>query len=207
MYWFHLYIHFLVFSFQVCLAIAHYSHPADLQLLFGFEYQGQRYYESKGTLIRCLLVFTAGSETSTPRLCVGALFNGSTGQGGPQTPSFDRPSDWDREIKRTGASEWRVCSINENYAISPRLVAPLGGCGQSDACWDFHRLPHKSAITSLFWQDGNLLHTAGDFRENLCERLGATCTSALHNSCYSSAALSRSDEASVHSLKCALIRS
>ncbi|XP_056870092.1 myotubularin-related protein 10 isoform X2 [Takifugu flavidus] len=106
---------------KVCLAIAHYSHPADLQLLFGFEYRGQRYYESKGTLVRCPVVFTAGSETSTPRLCVGALFNGSTGQGGLQTPSFDRPSDWDREIKRTGASEWRVCSINENYAISPSL--------------------------------------------------------------------------------------
>ncbi|XP_029947478.1 myotubularin-related protein 10 isoform X2 [Salarias fasciatus] len=83
---------------KVCLAIAHYSHPADLQLLFGFEYQGRRYHESKGEQV-----------------------NGSTTRGGLHTPLFDRPSDWDREIKRTGASEWRVCSINENYVISPSL--------------------------------------------------------------------------------------
>lgn len=38
-------------SFQVCLAIAHYSHPADTQLLFGFEYVGKRYYGSSGSHI------------------------------------------------------------------------------------------------------------------------------------------------------------
>ncbi|CAF99594.1 unnamed protein product, partial [Tetraodon nigroviridis] len=102
---------------KVCLAIAHYSHPADLQLLFGFEYQGQRYYESKGTVGRCPVVFVDGSAISNR----GELLNGSSGWGGLQTSIFDRPSDWDREIKRTGASEWRVCSINENYAISPSL--------------------------------------------------------------------------------------
>ncbi|XP_068429432.1 myotubularin-related protein 10 [Clinocottus analis] len=83
---------------KVCLAIAHYSHPADLPLLFGFEYQGRRYHESKGERV-----------------------NGATPRGGLRTPIFDRPSDWDREIKRTGAMEWRVCSINEGYAISPSL--------------------------------------------------------------------------------------
>ncbi|XP_075965922.1 myotubularin-related protein 10 [Anarhichas minor] len=83
---------------KVCLAIAHYSHPADLPLLFGFEYQGRRYHESKGQRV-----------------------NGATPRGGLQTPIFDRPSDWDREIKRTVASEWRVCSVNERYAISPSL--------------------------------------------------------------------------------------
>lgn len=83
---------------KVCLAIAHYSHPADLPLLFGFEYQGRRYHESKGQRI-----------------------NGATPRKGLRTPIFDRPSDWDREIKRTGALEWRVCSINEGYAISPSL--------------------------------------------------------------------------------------
>ncbi|TRY82230.1 hypothetical protein DNTS_023870, partial [Danionella cerebrum] len=31
---------------KVCLAIAHYSHPADPQLLFGFEYVGKRYHGS-----------------------------------------------------------------------------------------------------------------------------------------------------------------
>ncbi|XP_053282214.1 myotubularin-related protein 10 [Pleuronectes platessa] len=83
---------------KVCLAIAHYSHPADLHLLFGFEYQGRRYHESKGDRV-----------------------NGSTPRGGLQTPIFDRPSDWDREVKRTSASGWRVCSVNESYAISESL--------------------------------------------------------------------------------------
>uniref|UniRef100_A0A7N6AUR9 Myotubularin phosphatase domain-containing protein n=1 Tax=Anabas testudineus TaxID=64144 RepID=A0A7N6AUR9_ANATE len=83
---------------KVCLAIAHYSHPADLQLLFGFEYQGRRYHECKGERVK-----------------------GATPRGGIHTPIFDRPSDWDREIKRTGASEWRVCAINEGYAISSSL--------------------------------------------------------------------------------------
>lgn len=82
---------------KVCLAIAHYSHPADLQLLFGFEYQGRRYHESKEERV----------NGSTPR--------------GLQTPIFDRSSDWDREIKRTNASEWRVCSINQSYAVSSSL--------------------------------------------------------------------------------------
>uniref|UniRef100_A0A3P9HFS8 Myotubularin related protein 10 n=1 Tax=Oryzias latipes TaxID=8090 RepID=A0A3P9HFS8_ORYLA len=84
---------------KVCLAIAHYSHPADIQLLFGFEYQGRRYHESKEERLR----------SSTQR--GGAL----------QAPIFDRSSDWDREIKRTSASEWRVCSVNQKYAISPSL--------------------------------------------------------------------------------------
>lgn len=53
----------------------------------------------------------------------GEQVNGSSPRGGLQTPIFDRPSDWDREIKRTGASEWRVCSINEGYAISQRFLA------------------------------------------------------------------------------------
>ncbi|XP_034726642.1 myotubularin-related protein 10 isoform X1 [Etheostoma cragini] len=83
---------------KVCLAIAHYSHPADLQLLFGFEYQGRRYHASKEEHV-----------------------NGSTPRGGLRTTIFDRPSDWDREIKRTGASEWRVCSINESFVISLSL--------------------------------------------------------------------------------------
>ncbi|XP_077374657.1 myotubularin-related protein 10 [Festucalex cinctus] len=83
---------------KVCLAIAHYSHPADLHLLFGFEYHGRRYHESKAERL-----------------------NGSIRRGALQTPIFDRRSEWDREIKRTGASEWRVCSINELYNISPSL--------------------------------------------------------------------------------------
>ncbi|XP_069769363.1 myotubularin-related protein 10-like, partial [Narcine bancroftii] len=38
-----------------------------------------------------------------------------------QTPLFETYADWDREIKRTGASEWRVSSVNENYATSTSL--------------------------------------------------------------------------------------
>ncbi|KAM9408945.1 myotubularin-related protein 10 isoform 2-T2 [Pholidichthys leucotaenia] len=83
---------------KVCLAIAHYSHPADIHLLFGFEYQGRRYHQAKEEGV-----------------------SGSTQRGGLQTQRFDRPSDWDREIKRTGASEWRVCSINKKYKTSPSL--------------------------------------------------------------------------------------
>ncbi|XP_029000477.1 myotubularin-related protein 10 isoform X2 [Betta splendens] len=83
---------------KVCLAIAHYSHPADLLLLFGFEYQGRQYHESKGERVR-----------------------GANPQGRSQTPIFDRSSDWDREIKRTSASEWRVCAINTDYTISSSL--------------------------------------------------------------------------------------
>ncbi|CAL8351795.1 unnamed protein product [Merluccius merluccius] len=83
---------------KVCLAIAHYSHPADPQLLFGFEYIGVRYYGSPEERV-----------------------NGARPKGGLQTPLFDCSSDWDREIKRTNAEEWRVCSINQDYAVSPSL--------------------------------------------------------------------------------------
>lgn len=101
----------------------------------------------------------------------GELFNGSSGRGGLQTSMFDRPSDWDREIKRTGASEWRVCSINQNYAISPRFATQLGWLRQwmivvasraclwllQFGCFKFYHLLSKSAIRGLFWQEMNLL--------------------------------------------------
>lgn len=57
---------------------------------------------------------------SNDRLFPDERVNGSNPPRGLQTSIFDRPSDWDREIKRTGASEWRVCSVNQNYVISPR---------------------------------------------------------------------------------------
>lgn len=66
------------------------------------------------------LCFLLWCVNSTDRLFPGERVNGSTPPRGLQTSIFDRPSDWDREIKRTGASEWRVCSVNENYVISPR---------------------------------------------------------------------------------------
>ncbi|KAL8196964.1 UNVERIFIED_CONTAM: Myotubularin- protein 10 [Gekko kuhli] len=93
---------------KVCLAIAHYSQPADLQLLFAFEYVGKKYHN--------------------PAKKVNGIDPGGGGRGGgggisssPQTPLFETYSDWDREIKRTGASEWRVCSVNEGYMISTCL--------------------------------------------------------------------------------------
>ncbi|MGH0140004.1 UNVERIFIED_CONTAM: hypothetical protein FKN15_021684 [Acipenser sinensis] len=92
---------------KVCLAIAHYSQPADPQLLFGFEYVGKRYYNPAGDKVN-------GVDP-------GGGGDGDGGVEGVQTPLFDRSSDWDREIKRTGGSEWRVCSINESYVISLRI--------------------------------------------------------------------------------------
>lgn len=64
-----------------------------------------------------ILVIMAG-----PLLCVYPedRVNGARPKGGSLTPLFDRSSDWDREIKRTNAEEWRVCSINQGYAVSPR---------------------------------------------------------------------------------------
>ncbi|XP_066557388.1 myotubularin-related protein 10 isoform X3 [Amia ocellicauda] len=92
---------------KVCLAIAHYSEPADPQLLFGFEYVGKRYY-SPADKVNGL---DPRGEGGGVGVAVASL----------QTALFDRPSDWDREVKRTGASEWRVCSVNEGYAVSASL--------------------------------------------------------------------------------------
>lgn len=138
----------------------------------------------------------------------GELFNGSSGWEGLQTSIFDRPSDWDREIKRTGASEWRVCSINENYTISPRFAPQRGWCRQpvfdvvSRAClWlrqfgcckCYHSLS-KSAERGLFCQEICLLLSVGDWGKDLCECLRVICKSVLNSSSYSSSALSKSLE-------------
>ncbi|XP_022366968.1 myotubularin-related protein 10 isoform X3 [Enhydra lutris kenyoni] len=90
---------------KVCLAIAHYSQPTDLQLLFAFEYVGKKYHNS------------ANNINGVPSGGGGGAGGGST----QKTPLFEAYSDWDREIKRTGASGWRVCSINEGYMISTCL--------------------------------------------------------------------------------------
>ncbi|XP_060035255.1 myotubularin-related protein 10 isoform X2 [Erinaceus europaeus] len=95
---------------KVCLAIAHYSQPTDLQLLFAFEYVGKKYHN------------TANGINGLPSGGGGGGSSSAVGGGqGPQTPLFETYSDWDREIKRTGASGWRVCSINEGYMISTCL--------------------------------------------------------------------------------------
>ncbi|KAG8440392.1 hypothetical protein GDO86_006229 [Hymenochirus boettgeri] len=86
---------------KVCLALAHYSQPTDLQLLFAFEYVAQKYLNPVHRI------------------------NGIDPGGGrdicQRTPMYETYSDWDREIKRTGASDWRVCSVNEGYMISTCL--------------------------------------------------------------------------------------
>uniref|UniRef100_A0A8C5M5Q3 Myotubularin related protein 10 n=1 Tax=Leptobrachium leishanense TaxID=445787 RepID=A0A8C5M5Q3_9ANUR len=86
---------------KVCLALAHYSQPTDLQLLFAFEYVAKSYHR--------------------PEDKINGLDPGGGGDVGPKTPLFETYSDWDREIKRTGASDWRVCSVNEGYMISTCL--------------------------------------------------------------------------------------
>ncbi|XP_074090366.1 myotubularin-related protein 10 [Macrotis lagotis] len=89
---------------KVCLAIAHYSQPTDLQLLFAFEYVGEKYHNPAKNING-----------------INPGGGGVTGSSSQKTPLFETFSDWDREIKRTGASEWRVCSINEGYMISTCL--------------------------------------------------------------------------------------
>ncbi|XP_044774236.1 myotubularin-related protein 10 [Neomonachus schauinslandi] len=90
---------------KVCLAIAHYSQPTDLQLLFAFEYVGKKYHNSANKI--------NGIPSGGGR--------GASGGSIQNTPLFETYSDWDREMKRTGASGWRVCSINEGYMISTCL--------------------------------------------------------------------------------------
>lgn len=65
-----------------------------------------------------LLFLTASKANGIPS---GGGGGGGIGVGGgssQKTPLFETYSDWDREVKRTGASGWRVCSINEGYMIS-----------------------------------------------------------------------------------------
>ncbi|XP_059215074.1 myotubularin-related protein 10 isoform X1 [Centropristis striata] len=123
---------------KVCLAIAHYSHPADLQLLFGFEYQGRRYHESKGERV-----------------------NGSSPRGGFRTPIFDRSSDWDREIKRTGASEWRVCTINDDHNVSQSLpeyiVVPVSLADQDLKKYSIYFTDHRIPLWCWNHQNGSAL--------------------------------------------------
>ncbi|XP_007456480.1 PREDICTED: myotubularin-related protein 10 [Lipotes vexillifer] len=94
---------------KVCLAIAHYSQPTDLQLLFAFEYVGKKYHNS------------ASRANGIPSGGGGGGGIGAGGGSSQKTPLFETYSDWDREVKRTGASGWRVCSINEGYMISTCL--------------------------------------------------------------------------------------
>ncbi|XP_017373692.1 myotubularin-related protein 10 isoform X1 [Cebus imitator] len=97
---------------KVCLAIAHYSQPTDLQLLFAFEYIGKKYHNSANKINGIPSGDGGGG---------GGEGNGGGVDSSQKTPLFEIYSDWDREIKRTAASGWRVCSINEGYMISTCL--------------------------------------------------------------------------------------
>lgn len=108
----------------------------------------------------------------------GERVNGSTPRGGLRTPIFDRPSDWDREIKRTGASEWRVCSINEGYAISQRFSAHVV------YCWQFLMSVIGRASLRLLQL---ALVVTDTLNFTLCSYLGGFGkTVYLHCSCFSS---------------------
>lgn len=61
-----------------------------------------------------LLLLVANTLNGIPTGGGGGAGGGSS----QKTPLFETYSDWDREVKRTGASGWRVCSINEGYMIS-----------------------------------------------------------------------------------------
>lgn len=61
-----------------------------------------------------LLFLVASAPNGLP---AGGSGGGGAG-GGQKTPLFETYSDWDREVKRTGASGWRVSSVNEGYMIS-----------------------------------------------------------------------------------------
>lgn len=64
-------------------------------------------------LIIVLLLIASNINGAPPG--AGSAAGGGSSQ---KTPLFETYSDWDREVKRTGASGWRVCSINEGYMIS-----------------------------------------------------------------------------------------
>ncbi|XP_042331481.1 myotubularin-related protein 10 isoform X1 [Sceloporus undulatus] len=138
---------------QVCLAIAHYSQPADLQLLFAFEYVSKKY--------------------NNPAKKVNGLDPGGGG-GGQQTPLFETYSDWDREIKRTGASEWRVCSVNEGYMISTCLpeyfVVPSSLADQDLKLYSYSFTGRRMPMWCWNHPNGSALVRMANIKDSLQQR-------------------------------------
>lgn len=64
-----------------------------------------------------LLCLAATKMNGVPTGGGGAAEGGSS----QETTLFETYSDWDREVKRTGASGWRVCALNEGYMVSTCL--------------------------------------------------------------------------------------
>ncbi|XP_058011850.1 myotubularin-related protein 10 isoform X1 [Ahaetulla prasina] len=146
---------------KVCLAIAHYSQPADLQLLFAFEYVGKKYHN--------------------PAKKVNGIDPGGGGGGGGggygihhQTPLFETFSDWDREIKRTGASEWRVCSVNEGYMISTSLpeyfVVPSSLADQDLKLYSYSFTGRRMPMWCWNHSNGNALVRMAHIKDSLQQR-------------------------------------
>ncbi|XP_074862498.1 myotubularin-related protein 10 isoform X1 [Carettochelys insculpta] len=139
---------------KVCLAIAHYSQPTDLQLLFAFEYVGKKYHNPA---------------------TVNGIDPGGGGSGcGQQTPLFETYSDWDREIKRTGATEWRVCSVNEGYMISTCLpeyfVVPSSLADQDLKLYSYSFIGRRMPVWCWNHPNGSALVRMANIKDVLQQR-------------------------------------
>ncbi|XP_027683123.2 myotubularin-related protein 10 isoform X2 [Chelonia mydas] len=137
---------------KVCLAVAHYSQPTDLQLLFAFEYVGKKYHKP-----------------------VNGIDPGGRGRGSSQqTPLFETYSDWDREIKRTGASEWRVCSVNEGYMISTCLpeyfVVPSSLADQDLKLYSYSFIGRRMPLWCWNHSNGSALVRMANIKDVLQQR-------------------------------------
>ncbi|XP_053128063.1 myotubularin-related protein 10 isoform X2 [Hemicordylus capensis] len=144
---------------KVCLAIAHYSQPADLQLLFAFEYVGKKYHNP---------------AKKVNGIDPGGGGGGSSGSSSQQTPLFETYSDWDREMKRTGASEWRVCSVNEGYMISTCLpeyfVVPSSLADQDLKLFSPHFTGRRMPMWCWNHSNGSALVRMASIKEPLQQR-------------------------------------
>ncbi|XP_030432697.1 myotubularin-related protein 10 [Gopherus evgoodei] len=139
---------------KVCLAVAHYSQPTDLQLLFAFEYVGKKYHHPA---------------------TVNGIDPGGGGSGsGQQTPLFETYSDWDREIKRTGASGWRVCSVNEGYMISTCLpeyfVVPSSLADQDLKLYSYSFIGRRMPLWCWNHSNGSALVRMANIKDVLQQR-------------------------------------
>ncbi|XP_005285065.1 myotubularin-related protein 10 isoform X1 [Chrysemys picta bellii] len=139
---------------KVCLAVAHYSQPTDLQLLFAFEYVGKKYHN--------------------PATVNGIDPGGGGSSSGQQTPLFETYSDWDREIKRTGASGWRVCSVNEGYMISTCLpeyfVVPSSLADQDLKLYSYSFIGRRMPLWCWNHSNGSALVRMANIKDVLQQR-------------------------------------
>ncbi|XP_065268408.1 myotubularin-related protein 10 [Emys orbicularis] len=150
---------------KVCLAVAHYSQPTDLQLLFAFEYVGKKYHNPGNHVNKT----PAGNWRGGGR---GGRGGGSGS--GQQTPLFETYSDWDREIKRTCASGWRVCSVNEGYMISTCLpeyfVVPSSLADQDLKLYSYSFIGRRMPLWCWNHSNGSALVRMANIKDVLQQR-------------------------------------